>query len=156
MSPKPPIPTAPLPPTTQQATWGRSSWAQPLERSLLMGAAIGGRRTVVGASTIPTLRRTVALIGVTVTILMRRLTTTPPLALTAGKRVLTARTVRRLPGLVTILTPGRTLEAVRSRHLMEAGALHKRTTRTQARMRRPRKVLVRTPNWAARSVHQRN
>src|SRR5262245_22070308 len=114
-----------------------------------MGAAIGGRRTVVGAFTILTPRRTVALTGAMVIILMRRVRTTPPRGLTAGTRVLTVRTGRRPPELATIHTPARTREAVRSRHRMGAEAQHRPIIRTQERTRRRDKVRVRMLNGAA-------
>src|SRR4029453_2901191 len=150
MSLKPLIRTGPLPPTTQQAIWGHSSWVRLRARSLLMEVAIGGRHTVVGASTIRTRRRTAALTGGMVIILTRRLTTITTRELTAGKPVLTVRTARPLPGLVTIHTPGRTLEALRSRHLMGAEAQHRPIIRTPGPMPKPGKVPVRTLNGAAR------
>src|SRR5690348_11822800 len=118
MSPKPGIRTARLRPTTQQDIWARLSWVPPQERSLPMGVVIGGRHMLMVALTIRTPRRTVALTGAMVIILMRRLTTTPPQELTAGKRVLTALTDRRPPELATIRTPGLMLEAVPYRPLM--------------------------------------
>jgi hypothetical protein len=108
-----------------------------------MEAAIGGRHTVVGASTIPTPRRTVALIGAMVIILMRRLTMITIPVLMAGKGRLTALTDRRLPALVTILTRARTREAVRSQHRMAAGVQRRPITRTQEHTRRRDKVRVR-------------
>jgi hypothetical protein len=114
-----------------------------------MGAAIGGRHTVVEATTIRTPRRTVALTGAMVIILMRRLTMTTTLELTGGKPALTARTDRRPPERVTIHTLGRTLEEVVSRHLMAAEAQRRHITRTPERTRRPDKVRVRMLNGAA-------
>src|SRR4030095_10253619 len=131
---------APLPPTTQPAIWGRSSWVPRLERSLPMEVAIGGRRTVVGATTIPTPRRTVALTGAMVIILMRRLTMITTPEPTAGKGRLTVLRDRRLPGLVTIPTRARTREAVRSQHRMAAEAQRRPITRTQEHTRRRDKV----------------
>src|SRR5215469_11896214 len=93
-----------------------------------MGVVIGGRHTVVGASTIPTLRRTVALTGAMVIILMRRLTMITIPVLMAGKGRLTALTDRQLPGLLTI--------------------------RTQARTRRRDKVRVPQPSGAARMFRE--
>jgi len=119
-----------------------------------MGVAIGGRHTVVEATTIPTPRRTVALTGVMVIILTRRLTTTPPLALTAGKRVLTARTDRRPPELATIHIRARTREAVLSRRRMAAEVRHRPITRTQEPMLRLDKVRVRMLNGAARTFRE--
>src|SRR5215467_14636826 len=104
MSPKPGIRTARLRPTTQRDIWARLSWVPPRERSLPMGVAIGGRHTLMVALTIPTPRRTVALTGAMVIILMRRLTMTPPQERTAGKGVPTALTDRRPPELAIILT----------------------------------------------------
>src|SRR5438094_3636655 len=101
MSPKPPIPTALLLPTIQQAIWERLFWVRLRARSLLMGVAIGGRHTVAGASTIPTLRRTAALTGAMVIILMGRLTMITTRELTAGKRVRMVRMVRRQQELLT-------------------------------------------------------
>src|SRR6266702_8808149 len=92
---KPEIQTVRLHPTTQQDIWAHSFWVQPQGRSLPMGAATGGRHTVVVASTIPTLRRTVALTGAMVIILMRRLTMITTRELTAGKRVRMAPMARR-------------------------------------------------------------
>ena len=148
MSRKALIPTAPLPPTTQQAIWGRLSWGRLRARSLLMGVAIGGRHTVTRATTTPTRRRTVVPIGVTVTII-QRLTMTTPLELTVGMGVLTDRTARRLPELVTIHTLGRTLEGHQSRHLTAAEVPPRHTIRTQASMRRPGKVPARMLNGVA-------
>src|SRR5262249_57493072 len=90
--------------TTRPDIWAHSSWALLQERSLPMGAAIGGRLTVTGAITIHTLRRIVALIGVTVTT-MELLTMTTTRELMAGKRVRMARMARRQPGRDTILPP---------------------------------------------------
>src|SRR6266550_1147316 len=92
MLPKPETLTVRLHPTTQRDIWERLFWVQPQERFLLMGAATGGRHTVVGASTIPTLLRTVALTGAMVTILIPGLT---PEALQS--RLLMAPGVRRRP-----------------------------------------------------------
>ena len=114
-----------------------------------MGAAIGGRHIVVEATTIPTPRRTVALTGAMVIILMRRLTMTTTLELTGRKAALTARTDRRPLELVTIHTLGRTLEEHQSRHLMAAGAPRRHTIRTPAPMRRRDKVQVPQPSGAA-------
>src|SRR4029077_8472900 len=120
MLPKPGTPTALLHLTTQRDIWARLSWVQSQERSLPMGADIGGRHAVVGAITIPTPRRTVALTGAMVIIPMRRLTMITTRELTAGKGRLTVLTDRRRPALVTILTRARTREAVRSQHRMAA------------------------------------
>src|SRR5262245_5787779 len=149
MLPRPEILTARLHPTTQQDIWARSSWAPRLERSLPMEVAIGGRRTVVGATTIPTPRRTVALTGAMAIILTRRLTMITTREPTAGKGRLTALTGRRLPGLVTIPTRARTREAARSQHRMAAEVRRRPITRTQERTRRRDKVRVRMLNGAA-------
>src|SRR5262245_52548158 len=102
MLPKPGTPTARLHLTTQRDIWARSSWVPRQEQSLQMGADIGGRHTVVGATIIPTPRRTVALTGAMVIIRMRRLTMITTREPTAGKGQLTALMDRRLPALVTI------------------------------------------------------
>jgi hypothetical protein len=114
-----------------------------------MGAATGGRHTVVGASTIRTLRRTVALTGATVIILMGRLTmiTTPELMIGRGVRM--APMALPLPVPVTIPTRERTREAVRSQHPMAVEVQHRRTTRTPEPMLRPDKVRVRTLSGVA-------
>ena len=119
-----------------------------------MGVAIGGRHTLVGATTIPTPRRTVALTGAMVIILTRRLTMTTTRELTAGKPQRTVRTARRLPELLTIHTPGRTLEEHQSRHLTAAELPRRHTIRTRAPMRRPDKVPVRMLNGAAPTCHE--
>src|SRR5947209_587263 len=142
MSLKPLIPTEPLPPTTRQAIWARLSWVRRRAQSLLMAVAIGGRHTVTRATTTPTRRHTVGPIGVTVTII-QRLTMTTTLELTAGMGVLTARTARRLPELVIIHTPGRTLEEHQCRPLTAAEVPRKPTIRTPEPMLKPGKVRVR-------------
>ena len=119
-----------------------------------MGVAIGGRHTAAGVTTTPTLRRTAALTGGMVIILTRRLTMTTTLELTGGKPALTVRTDRRLPELVTIHTPGRTLEEHQSRHLTAAEVPRRHTIPTQARMRRRDKVPVPTLNGAAPMCHE--
>src|SRR5215470_12629447 len=91
---------------TRRVTWVRSSWVPLPERSLPTGAATGGRHTVVVVTTIPTPRRTVALTGAMVIILMRRLTMIQLRELTGGARLLTVRTDRRPVALLTILTQG--------------------------------------------------
>jgi hypothetical protein len=114
-----------------------------------MEVAIGGRRTVVGATTIPTPRRTVALTGAMVIILMRRLTMITTREPTAGKGRLTVLMDRRLPALVTIPTRARTREAVRSQHHMAAGVQRRPITRTPEHTRRRDKVRVRMLNGVA-------
>jgi hypothetical protein len=114
-----------------------------------MGAAIGGRHTVVGASTIPTLRRTVALTGAMVIILTRRLTMITTRELTAGTGVRMAPMARLLPVLGTTPTRARTREAVRSQHPMAAEVPRRPTTRTPERTHRHDKVRVRMLNGAA-------
>src|SRR5881227_1849265 len=102
MLPKPETLTVRLHPTTQRDIWERLFWVQPQERFLLMGAATGGRHTVVEASTIPTLRHTVVLTGAMVIILMRRLTMITIRELMAGRRVRMAPMARPRPVPVTI------------------------------------------------------
>ena len=151
---KPEILTVLLHPTTQLDIWARSFWVQPQERSLPMGAATGGRHTVVAASTILILRHTAALTGVMVIILMLRLTTITIRELTAGMGVRMARTERPPPVLVTILTLARTREAVRSQHPMAVEVLRRRTTRIRERTRRRDRVRVRMLNGAAPMFHE--
>src|SRR5215475_1993920 len=150
MLPKPEILTALLHPITQQDIWARSFWVQPQERSWPMGVATGGRHTVAGASTIPGLRRTVALTGAMVIILMRRLTMITTREPMAGNRVLMDRTGRRRPGRVTIRTREPTLEGLAFRLHMVAEAPHKPIIRTRGPMPKPGKVRVRTLNGVAR------
>jgi len=113
-----------------------------------MGAAIGGRLTVTGAITIHTLRRIVALIGVTVTT-MELLTMTTTRELMAGKRVRMARMARRQQGRDTILTPGLTREVLGFRPRTGAEVLRRLTTLTQELMLRPGKVRARMLNGVA-------
>jgi len=109
-----------------------------------MGAAIGGRRTVTGVTTIPTLQRTVALTTGVMVIIIPRLTMTLPRALTGGNKQPTALTDRQRAAPVTILTPARMREVLRFRHLMAAEAQHRPITRTPAPMPRRDKVRART------------
>src|SRR4029450_11766836 len=134
--------------------WARLSWVRPRERSLPMEVAIGGRRTVVEATTIPTPRHTVALTGAMVIILMRRLTMITTREPTAGKGRLTVLTERRLPGLVTIPTRARTREAVRSQHRMAPEVRRRPIIRTREPTRRRDKVRVRMPTRAAPMVRE--
>src|SRR5437667_3725167 len=150
MLPKPEILTARLHPTTQRDIWARLFWVQRQEQFLLMEAATGGRHTVVEASTIPTLRRTVAPTGATVIILMRRLTMITTRELMAGKRVRMAPMARPQQELLTILIPGPTPEALQSRLLTAVGVQRRRTTRTPGPMPKPGKAPVRTLSGAAR------
>ena len=150
MLPKPEILTARLHPTTQRGIWARLFWVQRQEQFLLMEAATGGRHTVVEASTIPTLRRTVAPTGATVIILMRRLTMITTRELMAGKRVRMAPMARPQQELLTILIPGPTPEALQSRLLTAVGVQRRRTTRTPGPMPKPGKAPVRTLSGAAR------
>src|SRR5262249_30215097 len=129
-------------------------WALPRARSLPMGAYIGGRHTVVGASTIPIRRLTVALTGGMVIILMRRLTMITTPEPTAGKGRLTVLTDRQPPELVTIPTPGRTREALQSPRHTAAEAPHRHIIRTPGPMLRPGKARARTLNGAARMCHE--
>src|SRR5438094_10478413 len=87
MLPKPEILTARLHSTTQRDSWERLFWVQPQERFLLMGAATGGRHTVVGASTVHTMRRTVVLTGDMVISVMVALTMIAIGYVMDGKRV---------------------------------------------------------------------
>src|SRR5215472_14944475 len=141
---------APLPRTTPQAIWGRSSWVLPPERSWLTGVAIGGRHTVAGVIIIRTPRHTVALTTATV-IITARLTTIITRELTAGMGALTVPMDRRIGELVTILTRERTPEAERFPHLTAAEVPRRRTILIQAPTRRPDKALVRMRSGVART-----
>src|ERR1700756_69770 len=114
-----------------------------------MGADIGGRHTAVGVTTIPTPRRTVALTGAMVIILMRRLTMITTREPTAEKGRLTVLTDRQLPALFTTPTRARMREAERSQHRMAAEVQRRPITRTQGRTRRRDKVRARMLNGAA-------
>src|SRR5438045_9189472 len=105
MLPKLEILTVRLPPTTLQDIWARLFSVQPPERFLLMGAAIGGRHTVVGASIIPTLLRTVALTGAMVVILMGRVTMITTRQRPPGNRVGMVSIARRQQPLDPLLLP---------------------------------------------------
>src|SRR5947199_9813837 len=154
MLPKPEILTVRLHPTTPRDISARLFSVQPPERFLLMGAAIGGRHTVVGASIIPTLLRTVALTGAMVIILMGRLTMITTRELTAGKRVGMVPMARRQQGLLTILIPEPTPEALQSRPLTALGVQRRRTTRTPGPMPKPGKARVRTLSGAVPTCHE--
>ena len=154
MSPKPGIRTVRLRPTTQQDIWARLSWVPQRERSLLMGVAIGGRHMLMAALTIRTPRRTVALTGAMVIILMRHLTTTTTQEPTAGMGALTALTDRRPPGLATIPTPGPMRGERPFRLRMAAEAQRRRIIRTPVRMLRRGKVRARMLSGAARMCHE--
>src|SRR5678816_1368253 len=105
MLPKPETRTARLQRTTQRDIWARSSWVRLQEPSSPMGAAIGGRHTVMGATTIPTRGHTVAPITGATVIIIQRLTMTLLPELTDGNRLLMGRTDRQQEAPVTILTP---------------------------------------------------
>jgi hypothetical protein len=108
-----------------------------------MGAAIGGRHTVTGVTTIPTPRRTVVLTTVVMVIIIQPLTMTLPREPMAGNRQPMALTDRRRVARVTILILGLTLAVPVSRRPMGAEAQRKRTIRTQELMLRPDKVPIR-------------
>ncbi len=109
-----------------------------------MGAAIGGRHTVMVATTIPTRRRTVALTTEVMVIIIQRLTMTLLRERMVGNRQPMALTDRQQEVPVTILIPGLTLAAPVSRRLMGAEALRKRTIRTREPMLRPDRDRART------------
>ena len=154
MSPKPPIRMARLHPATRQDIWARSYWVRPQERSLPMGAAIGGRHTVTGVTTTPTRRRTVALTTEVMVTITQRLTMTLPRERMVGNRQPMALTDRQQEVPVTILIPGLTLAAPVFRRLMGAEAQRKRTIRTQELMRRPDKVPIRMLSGEAPTCHE--
>ena len=108
-----------------------------------MGAAIGGRHTVTGVTTIPTLPRTVARITGVMVIIIQPLTMTLPREPMVGNRQPMALTDRRRAAPVTIPILGLTPAVPVSRRLMGAEAQRKRTIRTQELMRRPDKVPIR-------------
>src|SRR5262249_49489875 len=114
-----------------------------------MGAATGGRPTAMGATTIPTRRRTVVLIMGTVIIIQRHTMITRP-ELTAGIGVLIVPTGLHLGVLVIIPTQAHTRERVRFPHLTAAEVQHKPITHIPARMHKPDKARARTLNGAAR------
>ena len=114
-----------------------------------MGAAIGGRHTVTGVTTILTRQRTVARITEGMVIIIQRLTMIRLRELTDGNRLLMGRTDRQRAAPVTILILGLTLAVPVSRRLMGAEAQRKRTIRTQELMRRPDKVPIRMLNGVA-------
>ena len=102
-----------------------------------MGVAIGGRRTVMVAITIPTPRRTVVLITGVMVIIIQPLTMTLLPARMVGNRQPMALTDRQQEVPVTILIPELTLAVPVFRHLMGAEAPRKPTIRTQEPMLRP-------------------
>ena len=144
MSPKRTIRMARLHPATRQDIWARSYWVLPQERSLPMGAAIGGRHTVTGVTTIPTRRRTVALTTEVMVIITQRLTMTLPRERMVGNRQPMALMDQQQEAPVTILTLGLMREVLRFRQLMAAEAQRKRTIRTREPMLRPDRVRART------------
>src|SRR5439155_17635433 len=149
MLPKPETLTVRLHPTTQRDIWARLFWVQRQERFLLMGAATGGRHTVVGASTIPTLRRTVALTGAMVIILMPRLTMITTRELMAGNKQPMVLTDRQQEVPATIPTLALMREALQSRPLTALEVQRRRTTRTPGPMPKPGKARVRTLSGSA-------
>src|SRR5436305_2859196 len=118
MSHKQRIPTAPLQRTTQRDIWAHSSWVPPRARFLPMGVAIGGSHTVTVATTIPTPRRTVALITGAMVIIIQPLTMILLRERTDGNRLLMGRTDQRRVVPVTILTRELMREVLQFRHLM--------------------------------------
>jgi hypothetical protein len=101
-----------------------------------MGVAIGGRHTVMVATTIPTRGHTVARITGATVIIIQRLTMILRRELMDGNRLLTGRTDRQQEVPVTILTPALMREVLQFRHLMVAEAQHRHITRTPAPMLR--------------------
>jgi hypothetical protein len=109
-----------------------------------MGAAIGGRHTVMVAITIPTPRRTVALTTGGMVIIIQRLTMTLLREPMVGNRQPMALTGRQQEVPVTILILGLTLAVPVSRRLMGAEAQRKRTIRTLEPMLRRDRDRART------------
>src|SRR5437764_9558486 len=95
----------------------------------------------MGAITIPTQRHTAVVIITEVTvIIMQRLTTTPPRALTAGNRLLMAPTARRRAEPLTIHTLARTREAPAFRLPMAFAVRHRPTILIPGPLHRTDKV----------------
>ena len=115
-----------------------------------MEAATGGHHTVMVAITIPTLRRTVALITGDMVTIIQRLTMTLPPAPMVGNRQPMGLMDRQQEVPVTILIPGLTLAVPVFRRLMAAEAQRRRTIRTQEPMLRPDRDRALTLNGAAR------
>lgn len=109
-----------------------------------MGAAIGGRHTVTGVTTIPTRPRTVARIMGVMVIIIQRLTMTLPRGRMVGNRQPMALMGRQRAAPVTILILGLTLGVPVYRPLMAAEAQRKPTIRTREPMLRPDRVRART------------
>ena len=114
-----------------------------------MGAAIGGRHTVMVVTTIPTRQRTVALITGVMVIIIQRLTMTLPRERMVGNRQPMALTDRQRAAPVTILILGLTLAVPVFRRLMAAEAQRKPIIRTRAPMLRPDRVRARTLSGVA-------
>src|SRR4029453_1485093 len=149
MLPKPGTRTARLQRTIPLDIWARSSWVLLQEQFLPMEAAIGGRHTVMVATTIPTRGHTVApILGATV-IIIQRLTMTLPRELMAGNRLPMARTDRQQEVPATILTPGPTREGPVFLHLMEVEVRRRPITPTLEPMLRPGKVRTLTHSGSA-------
>ena len=119
-----------------------------------MGAAIGGRHTVMVATTILTRRRTVARITGVMVIIIQRLTMTLPREPMGGNRPLMGLMDRRPEEPVTILTPELMPEALQSRHLTVAEVPRRPTIRTLEHMLRPDKARARTLSGAARTCRE--
>ena len=109
-----------------------------------MGAAIGGRHTVMVGTTIPTRRRTVALTTGDMVIIIQRLTMTLLRERMVGNRQPMALTDRQRAAPVTILILGLTLAVPVFRPRMAPEVQRKRTIRTPELMLRPGKVRART------------
>ena len=109
-----------------------------------MGAAIGGRHTVTGVTTILTRRRTVALTTEVMVTITQRLTMTLPRERMVGNRQPMALMDQQREAPVTILTLGLMREVLRFRQLMAAEAQHRHITRTPAPMLRRDRVRART------------
>src|SRR5438552_14125202 len=113
-----------------------------------MGVAIGGSHTVMAVTTIPSPRRTVALITGAMVIIIRPLTMTQPQEPMGGNKLLMGRTGRLREGLVTTLTPGPMREAHPFRHLMAVEVQPRPIIHILGPMLRPDKARVRTRSGA--------
>ena len=109
-----------------------------------MEADIGGRHTVVEATTIPTPRHTVARITGATVIIIQRLTMILLRELTDGNRLLMGRTDQQQEGQVTILTQALMQEEPAFRLRMGVEARHRHITRIPEPMLRPDRVPART------------
>src|SRR5437764_69807 len=113
-----------------------------------MEVAIGGSHTVTAVTTIPTPRRTVALIMGAMVIIIRPLTMTRQQEAMGGTKLLMGRTGWLREGLVTTLTPGPMREAHPFRLLTAVEVPPRPIIHILGPMLRPDKGRVRTRSGA--------